>query len=764
MAARAKNRAARRAARAQAEAEGTSGVPDRDTILKFIADNPERAAKRDIARAFKLKGADRVALKTLLRELEDEGLLEKRRRRLVTPGALPPVTLLDIVARDADGALIAMPSEWDEKHGPVAPRVSIANPRSKGGRPAGIGDRVLARITPTPDDGDTAYAASVIKLLDKRRQRALGILRAAEGEDAFLTEPVERKQPVFTIERDQLNGARPGDLVEVEPLRQRRYGPALGRVSQVIGKMDGEKAVSMIAIHAHDIPHIFPDAVLDEAKAAKPATLDGREDWRDMALITIDPADAKDHDDAVFAELDPDTDTNPGGHIVTVAIADVAAYVRPGSALDREALKRGNSVYFPDRVVPMLPERISNDLCSLRQDEDRPAMAMRMVFDRSGRKRDHSVHRIMMRSHAKLSYSQAQAAIDGKPDHQTADLLETVLKPLWTAYRTMKKARDKRQPLELDLPERRILLDDDGRVDTVIAPDRLDAHRLIEEMMIQANVAAAETLEQKRTPLIYRVHDAPSLAKQESLREFLRTLDISLARGAQLRPAMFNKILAQARGSDHETLVSEVVLRAQSQAEYTPANIGHFGLNLRRYAHFTSPIRRYADLMVHRALITALDLGGDGLSRDDEARLEEISALISTTERRAMGAERDTVDRLIAHHLATRIGDEFDGHIAGVNKAGLFVSLPRFGADGFVPASMIGADYYLHDESRHAMVAERSGKGYQLGDTVRVRLAEAQPLAGSMRFEILTDPRPLPGAMRSHHKSRGRRPARGFRR
>ena len=760
MAKRPANRAERRANRAKA---GTEGLPTRDAILKFIAENPDRAGKREIAKAFKLKGDDRVALKHLLRELEEEGLLEKRRKRLVAPGALPHVAVLDIIARDADGILIAIPTEWDEKHGSAAPRVAIRDPRGKLPRAPGVGDRVLARTFPADEDDGVAYTARVMKLFEKARTHVLGVLR--RGDDgAFTVDPVERKQPQFIIEQDQLNGAQIGDLVEIAPLRQRRYGPQLGRVAEVIGAMSGEKAISAIAIHAHDIPHVFPDGVTAEAEAAKAATMAGREDWRELDLITIDPADAKDHDDAVHAMPDPDESANPGGHIVTVAIADVANYVRPGSALDREALKRGNSVYFPDRVVPMLPERISNNLCSLREDEDRPALAVRMTFDKAGRKIGHSFHRVMMRSKAKLAYVQAQAAIDGRADDKTADILEPVLKPLWEAYRCLKRGRDRREPLELDLPERKILLKKDGSVDQVIVPERLDAHRLIEEMMIQANVAAAESLEAKRSRLIYRIHDAPALAKQESLREFLRTLDISLARGAQLRPSMFNKILAEVRGGDNEILVNEVVLRSQSQAEYSPDNIGHFGLNLRRYAHFTSPIRRYADLIVHRALIAALGFGDDGLRREDEPRLEEISAMISASERRAMAAERDTVDRLIAHHLATRIGDEFDGRIAGVNKAGLFVSLPQFGADGFVPASMIGADYFIHDESRHAMVAERSGKGYQLGDAVRVRLAEAQPLAGSMRFDILTEPRPLPGATRSYHKSRNRRPARRPRR
>jgi ribonuclease R len=335
-----------------------------------------------------------------------------------------------------------------------------------------------------------------------------------------------------------------------------------------------------------------------------------------------------------------------------------------------------------------------------------------------------------------------------------------VLRPLWDAYAVLKRGRDHRQPLELDLPERRILLKPDGTVDRVMVPDRLDAHKLIEEFMIQANVAAAETLEDKRQPLVYRIHDAPSMAKQESLREFLQTVGLSLARGPQLKPEQFNGILSRVRGQDHESLVNEVVLRSQSQAVYSPANIGHFGLNLRRYAHFTSPIRRYSDLIVHRALVGALGLGPGGLTRDEEARLEETSALISASERRAMAAERDTVDRLIAAHLSGRKGETFDGRVTGVTKSGLFVQLPTYGADGFIPVSSLRDDYYLYDETAHALFGDRSGKGYRLGDKVEVRLIEIAPLAGSMRFEMLTDPGALPGMKQSFHKSKGRQAAR----
>ena len=738
---------------------GADFRPTRDDILSFIRENPDQAGKREIARAFNMKGADRVWLKDTLRDLQDEGLLEKKSKRFTRAGSLPHVVVLDVFSRDADGLLLARPSEWPEENG-AAPLVSIRPPRSDPSRTPGVGARVLAKVFPADGEpGAPAYSGRVMKVFEKRREAVLGIFRTLR-DGSHRIEPVERRQPELTVDADYAGGAKHGDLVEVEPVSTGRYGLPRAKVLTILGSLDSEKAISMIAIHAHDIPHIFPPEVLGEAEAARPASMAGREDWRSLPLVTIDPADAKDHDDAVHAE--PDTDkNNVGGHIVTVAIADVAAYVTNGSALDREALMRGNSVYFPDRVVPMLPERISNDLCSLRENVDRPALAVRMTFTADGRKLRHSFHRVMMKSAAKLAYPQAQAAIDGTPDDKSGPILDTVLKPLWDAYAALKRGRNSRAPLELDLPERKILLKSDGTVDRVIVPDRLDAHKLIEEFMIQANVAAAETLEAKSRPLVYRVHDAPSLAKQEALREFLATIGLSLARGAQMKPSSFNGILAQVEGSEHQELVNEVVLRSQSQAVYSPDNLGHFGLNLRRYAHFTSPIRRYADLIVHRALIGALGLGKDGITHGEEERLEEVSALISASERRAMAAERETVDRLIATHLAGRVDETFEGRVSGVIKAGLFVQLPQFGADGFIPVSSLGDDYYMFDEAAHALFGERSGKGYRLADRVTVRLVEVAPMAGAMRFEMVSEPTPLPGARQSFHKSRRPKGRRG---
>ena len=718
-----------------------SGFPARDAIVAFIRANPGEVGTREIAREFGLKNADRAALRRLLRELADEGAIEKRGKKVREPAALPATVVAEITGRDRDGELIATPAEWDEVESGEPPKIRIHVPRRpQPGTAAGVGDRALLRVEKLEEPEAAVYRGRVIKVVDQAKTRVLGIFRALEGGGGRLI-PVDKKQAgrELNIAKADSNGAEDGDLVSVDLVRSRGFGLASGKVKERLGSLASEKAVSLIAIHAHEIPQAFSPAALREAEEAKPAALKGREDWRDVPLVTIDPPDAKDHDDAVHAEPDADPN-NKGGYIVNVAIADVAFYVRPGSALDRDALTRGNSVYFPDRVVPMLPERISNDLCSLVPGEPRGAVAVRMVIGPDGRKRSHSFHRVLMRSAAKLNYAQAQAAIDGRPDDTTGPLLDPILKPLYDAYAVVKRARDERDPLDLDIPERKILLKPDGTVDRVIVPERLDAHKLIEEFMILANVAAAEMLEKKSLPLIYRVHDEPTLEKVHNLQEFLKTLDLPFAKSGALRPALFNRVLAQVKGHDSEPLVNEVVLRSQAQAEYAAENYGHFGLNLRRYAHFTSPIRRYADLVVHRALIRGLGLGEGALPETETVEtLTEVAAQISVTERRAMKAERETADRLIAHFLADRIGATFQGRISGVTRAGLFVKLTDTGADGLIPIRTLGTEYFNYDETRHALVGTRSGAMHRLGDVVDVRLVEAAPVAGALRFELLSE-------------------------
>ncbi len=706
-------------------------IPSEAEVLEFIQSSPGIVGKREIARHFDIKGGDKIGLKALLRQMEENGLLAKTQRKLIDRASLPPVTVLEIIGTDKDGEAYAEPVEWDERQAGKPPRVVIESTAEAAPRK---GDRVLAKIQ-SSRDGRYKFRAKIIKTLSDRSSKLLGVYRVLPGLGARIV-PVDKKaRHELQVLKGDDNGALNGELVEAEIVRDRGRGLPTARVRERLGDLKDQRNVSLIAIHHHGIPDQFPERVLRESEALKPFARDGRTDLRLTPLITIDPRDARDHDDAVWAEIDAET----GGANVIVAIADVAAYVRPGTALDREARIRGNSVYFPDRVVPMLPERISNDLCSLREKEERPALACFMSFDKSGRKTKHRFARVIMRSAAKLAYEEAQAAIDGRPNDRTGPLLDGVLKPLWEAYGILLKGRNAREPLELDLPERKLILDAHGLIERVVSPERLDAHKLVEEFMIQANVAAAEELEARRSPLLFRIHDQPSEEKVRALADFLRTVGMSLPLGQVMRPKHFNTLLKDVEGADYQHVVNEVVLRTQAQAIYSPANKGHFGLSLRRYAHFTSPIRRYADLIVHRALVSALGFGNDGLSPDDIARLSETADMISDAERRAMAAERETIDRLIAAHLSKQTGAVFRGRIGGVVSAGLFVKLDESGADGFVPVTTLGREYFVFDKARHALIGERSGDTYQLGDRLEVKLVEATPVSGGMRFEVVSD-------------------------
>ena len=742
----------------------TPRLPSEDEIVEYLSAAKGPAGKRDIARAFNIRGAARIDLKRLLKSMAEKGTLAKRGRRVSARTALADVAVLEVTGIDRDGDLIAVPAEWDvPAAGPVPWVVLLASHRPGGQSSDALparGDRVLARIRSTADPAHP-YEGRVIRKLDAGKARVLGLFRSVKGGGARVV-PVDKKsRHEMSVPRGDEGGAEPGELVEVEVTETQGRGLPAARVRRRLGDLRDQRNISLIAIHEHAIPTEFPDQVMRETNRLRPFALAGRRDLRHLPLVTIDPPDARDHDDAVWAEADDDR-ANGGGFRTVVAIADVAEYVLPGTAIDREARIRGNSVYFPDRVVPMLPERISNDLCSLREKEDRPALACFMTFDRSGRKLEHRFERVVMRSIARLSYEEAQQAIDGRPSARCETLLPGVLGPLWRAHAALAKGRAKRGPLELDLPERKILLDAHGLIERVFTPERLEAHKLVEEFMIQANVSAAETLQSQKSPLIYRIHEPPAAEKVEALAQFLRTLGIPFAKGQVPKPSQFNQVLQTVRGKDHESLVNQVVLRSQSQAAYSPDNRGHFGLNLRHYAHFTSPIRRYADLIVHRALISALGLGNGGLSAQDVEQLRDTADLISASERRAMAAERATIDRLVAAHLADRIGARFSGRISGVVGAGLFVTLDESGADGFVAAATLGTDYYVYDEAGHSLVGETTGRTFRLGDKVDVEIREVAPVSGGLRFAMVSQGNP--GKPMARSSVRRRAPRRSQRR
>lgn len=722
-------------------------LPTKQEILDYIKDSPTPVGKREIARAFQVKGALRVELKALLRELENEGAIDKGRKRKLAPkGALPEVAVVHVSAASVDGELYARPVG---PHADIEAEIIVV----PGGRATGLpkpGDRVLARLKRI---GGNRYEAQPIRILRAGPENILGaITRTSKG---WRVKPTDRRiDREFTLDSVPQD-VRDGDLVLIRPLpapSSRRFekAPREAEVVERVGNLSDPKAFSLIAIHQNGIPVAFPEPALAEADKLKPADLGKREDLRAVPLVTIDGADARDFDDAVWAEPDEDA-KNPGGFRLIVAIADVAHYVKSGSALDRSARQRGNSVYFPDRVVPMLPERLSNDLCSLRPNEDRACMACHMVIDAEGNLLRHRFSRALMRSAARLTYTQVQAAMDGAPDETTGPLIDPVLKPLYAAYAALSRARQARGTLELDLPERQVKIGEDGKVAEITLRERFDSHKLIEEFMICANVAAAEALEKKQAstqiPIMYRVHEPPPLDKLEALRDSLAVLGFKLAKGAVIKPRMFTGILAQAEQAGKGPLVSDIVLRSQSQAVYASNNQGHFGLSLRRYCHFTSPIRRYSDVLVHRALITDYGLSeekGDGMGPEEIENFDEIADAISGTERRAAAAEREATERYVTAYLSDRVGAEFSARISGVARFGLFVALDETGADGLVPVSTLPWDRYHHDEVHHCLVGREHGLAFTLSDRVTVRLTEANALTGGLVFEVVDGGKPAP--------------------
>jgi ribonuclease R len=698
-----------------------SPLPSRDEIRRFIRESPGRVGKREIARAFKLGPEHAVAVRGILKSLEHEGATAPAgKKRYSEPGRLPETAIVVVTGTDPDGDPLARLVGWEG----AGPPPVIFMHAEKSGQPAlAPGQRVLARLKPI---GNGKYEGRTIKRLTSTPGRVLGIFRAPDR----LT-PTDRKSKAeWRIPSGESLGAETGEIVLAEPLPGDVYGLKPARITERLGRMGDAKSVSLICIYTHDIPQEFSPEALAEAKRARFVALARRTDLRDTPLITIDGEDARDFDDAVYAEPDGD------GFRLIVAIADVAHYVRPGSPLDQDARQRGNSCYFPDRVVPMLPEELSNGWCSLRPNEERGCLFVDMRVDAEGNKTSHRFGRGLMRSVARLTYTEVQQAADA---NETAGLAPGQLTTLYAAFRALLAARQRRGTLDLDLPERRVVLNEAGQVIAIAPRPRLDSHRLIEEFMVLANVAAAEELERLKRPCMYRVHAPPSDEKLANLRNFLATLDISLPAGNALHPRDLDRVLQKVAGTEQAPVVNEVMLRSQSQAAYHPDNIGHFGLALARYAHFTSPIRRYADLLVHRALIAGLKLGLGALSPDEVAGFEETAEHISGTERRAAIAERDAVDRYLSAYMADKVGATFPARVSGVARFGLFVTLHGSGANGLIPLSSLPDDYWMHDETTQTLNGKRTRQSFRLTQEVTVRLKEASPVTGGLVFDLCLD-------------------------
>jgi ribonuclease R len=699
-------------------AKHPAGLPNREQILAFIAQSDVPAGKREIARAFGLSAQAKIALKALLKDMADEGLIDSAPGRAFHKmGGLPKVTVLRVADVDDGGNVWAVPERWEAETPP--PRIRVRE-RKRG--ELGIGQRVLART----EEAGNGWIAHPMKTLAKTSEQVLGVLRG-EGDRLWLTGVEKKERREFAV--SDAGEAGPGDLVLAEMAG--RPPRVTVRVVERLGDPFAPRSFSLIAIHKHSIPDVFAEETLEEAERIAQQPLgDDREDLTHLPIVAIDPADARDHDDAVWAEVDDDPG-NAGGWKAIVAIADVSFYVRPGSSLDREARRRGNSVYFPDRVVPMLPEVLSADVCSLKEGEDRAALACHLRISKTGQLTSWRFTRAVVRIAANIAYEDAQATIDAD-----AGAMIDALKPLWACWRALAAARDNREPLDLDLPERRVVLDEKGRIMSVAPRERLDAHRLIEDYMIAANVAAAKALEAKKAPVMYRIHEPPTREKLAALKDYLETFGVSFALGQVIRPATFNRILERLGDAEFRPQVMEQVLRTQTQAYYAPANQGHFGLSLGSYAHFTSPIRRYADLLVHRSLVAAYKLGPGGLTQGEAEGMERIGESISQFERRAMEAERDTIDRYVAAFLSERVGEMVGVRITGVQNYGFFATVEGIGGDGLMPVRDLGGEYFRFDEASRTLVGENSGDAYTLGQRLELRLAEANPVSGALRFEM----------------------------
>jgi ribonuclease R len=688
-------------------------LPTPQEILEFINSSPTKVGKREIARAFKLKGINRVWLKNTLSKMAEEGLIKRGHKKNVRSQTHLPPVLLVTVARELseEGEVLLTPVDLES----ATPPILLTE---KGSATVNPGDRLLVRLK---HQKEGYYTASLLKKMALQAQQWVGMVIKTRG--ALHVQPCDRRRQEERIPLDPKAAVKGGDVVLVELAQQR--GPQQATVLKVLGTLEDPHVISLISIYEQGIPHTFPESVIQEAERVKTLSLEGREDLRSIPFVTIDGEDARDFDDAVWAQEDPEK----GWHLI-VAIADVAFYVKPGSALDGEAYLRGNSVYFPDRVVPMLPEALSNDLCSLRPREDKACFAVHLWLDKKGRLKHYQFVRGILRSVERLTYTQVQKAFDGSPDETTAPLLKSVIAPLYDAYGLLKKAREFRGTLDLELPEKQVILDEAGHIQDIYPRPRLDSHRLIEEFMILANVAAAQQLESLKAPCIYRVHDVPAPEKIFVFRELVEGLGFSFPKSQAITPRAFLHLLKAAHGTPHQALISQLTLRTQAQALYHPENIGHFGLSLKKYSHFTSPIRRYADIIVHRSLIASLKLGDDGLPKD--ADLSAIGEQTSLTERRAAAAERSATERYVTLYLKDKVGERFKGSISGVTSFGLFVTLEHSGADGLIPMTYLPGDFYVFEEHKHRLIGRRTRKVYTLGDVIDVTLKVVDTLTNSV--------------------------------
>lgn len=720
---------ARRGGRGDAE---RADVVSPESVLEFLARQADRPLKpKEIARGLRV-GADRYReLQALLRRMETEGRIYRvKKGRYALPERINLVVGRLQITRAGDGFVIPETGATEGK-GPAGTRdIFVPGPSLAS---AFDGDRVVVRIERSRPG--RAPEGSIVKVLERAREQIVGVYHRS-GTYGFLVPEDRRLRRDLFIPPGTEGGAREGEVVVArvtdwgDPTRN-----PVAEVVSVLGPPDKPGVDVLSIVHGHDLPVEFPRPVRAEAeriaqRGLSREDLRGREDLRERLAFTIDPADAKDHDDALSVER-----IGRGTYRIGIHIADVSAYVPERSEIDLEALRRGTSVYLVDRVVPMLPEVLSGDLCSLKPDADRLALSVVLDLDAQARVLRHRFARTVIRSRHRLHYEQAQKILDQALD-APADLREALV-ALRDLSRHLRRRRGQRGSLDFDLPEARVLLNAAGEPTDVQRVFRLETHRLIEEFMLLANTTVAEELHGRRVPAIYRVHEAPDPLKVQGLREFLRAFDLSLGKGAERSPKAFQALLEGVHGRPEESLVNTLVLRSMKQARYAPKSAGHFALAAPHYTHFTSPIRRYPDLVVHR-LVTRAILDGERVPETWAREVLPAAAdRASERERVAVDAERDSIELKKVEFMQRHRGDEFWGTIGGVAAFGLFVLLDDVFVEGLVRAHTLEDDYYHFLEEEYVLAGEHSGRRFRLGDRVQVRVDRVDPEAREIDLAVI---------------------------
>ena len=724
-------------------------IPSRELILQRLADRGEPAAREELAKEFGLYEEDQIeALRRRLRAMERDGQLIYTRR-----GTYAPVDKLDLICgrvsghRDGFGFLIPDDGSEDLFLSPSQMRLVFD------------GDRGLARVSGVDRRG--RREGVLVEVISRAHESVVGRY-FEEGGIGYVTPDNPKIQQEVLVTAGRNGGAKIGQFVEIKITHwpTPRF-QAQGDVVEVIGNYMAPGMEIDVALRSYDIPHVWPDDVVKEARKFRSEVeekdKEKRIDLRHLPFVTIDGEDARDFDDAVYCEPQGKLRLFSGGWRLYVAIADVSSYVRLGSALDIEAQQRGNSVYFPERVVPMLPEELSNGLCSLNPHVDRLAMVCEMTINKSGQMVDYQFYEAVIHSHARLTYNKVSSMLEHARTREGKALREEYkevvpdLKHLYALYKALLAARHTRGAIDFETQETRIIFGDNRKIDEIRPTVRNEAHKLIEECMLAANVATAEFLQKHGVPSLYRVHDGPPPERLEKLRAFLGELGLSLHKGKEPSPKDYQALLASIAGRPDFHLIQTVMLRSLSQAVYSTENNGHFGLNYEAYTHFTSPIRRYPDLLVHRAIRSvirskvdtphvkragAMSIPKARIYPYDEPTLEQMGEQCSMTERRADEATRDVVNWLKCEYMKDRVGEIFPGVITAVTGFGLFVELTDIYVEGLVHVSALPGDYYHFDAVHHRLSGERSGRSFRLGDTIEVKVMRVDLDERKIDFEV----------------------------